>query len=148
MMLFREARLQDIPQMQVVRNSVQENKLSDPSVISDADYIPFLKDKGKGWICEKNDTVVGFAFIDVMNSNVWALFVNPSFENMRIGKTLHDLMLDWYFENYNKPLWLSTALNTRAEKFYELQGWTKAGLHGRNEIKFEMHSEYWKSKKG
>jgi hypothetical protein len=36
-MIFREARLTDIKGMQIVRNAVRENRLSDPRVIADKD---------------------------------------------------------------------------------------------------------------
>ena len=41
-MIIREATATDVSQMQTVRNAVKENKLSDPSVISDQDYIDFI----------------------------------------------------------------------------------------------------------
>lgn len=144
-MEFRIATIEDIPQMQVVRNQVQENKLSDPSVVKDEDYVPFIEEKGRGWVCVDQHTIVGFAFVDVDNHNIWALFVNPDCENKGIGKKLHDDMLDWYFSNHEHPLWLSTAPGTRAEKFYELKGWTRAGSHGK-EVKFEMSSHKWLKK--
>lgn len=36
-MAFREATLQDIPQIQIVRYSVKENVLSDPGLVTDED---------------------------------------------------------------------------------------------------------------
>ena len=41
-MHFREAKIEDIPQMQIVRNAVKENQLSDPALIKDADYDEYL----------------------------------------------------------------------------------------------------------
>jgi hypothetical protein len=35
-MTFREARLEDIPQIQIVRNAVKENTLSDPNLVTEA----------------------------------------------------------------------------------------------------------------
>ena len=42
---IREAVLEDIPQLQIVRNSVLENALSDPTRITPADYEEFLTQK-------------------------------------------------------------------------------------------------------
>lgn len=50
-------------------------------------------------------------------------------------------MLDWYFERTKNKIWLGTAPNTRAEKFYEMQGWKKAGTVNKGEVKFEMAFE-------
>jgi len=40
-MIFREATIADIPQMQVVRNAVKENILSNPGLVTDKDYEAF-----------------------------------------------------------------------------------------------------------
>jgi hypothetical protein len=55
-------------------------------------------------------------------------------------------MLDWYFMQHKQLVWLSTSPNTRAEKFYLLQGWTQTGLYGKGEIKFEMTKQDWESR--
>ena len=41
-MVFREARVTDIPQIQVVRNSVKENTLSNPALVTDNDCENYL----------------------------------------------------------------------------------------------------------
>ncbi len=51
-MNIREAKEEDIHQIQVVRNSVKENTLSDPSLVTDKDCEEFLFGKGKCWVCE------------------------------------------------------------------------------------------------
>lgn len=143
-MIFREARAQDIMQIQTVRNSVKENMLSDPSLVSDADCYSFLFERGKGWVAENEDQkITGFAIADLRDKNIWALFVDPAFENQGIGKQLHRLMLDWYFLQTNDTVWLGTAFNTRAEEFYIRQGWEKTGWHGSKEVKFEMIKNAW-----
>ena len=58
---FRDAKIEDIKQMQLVRNSVKENKLSDPNLISEDDYKEFITKKGKGWVCEIKNQIVAFA---------------------------------------------------------------------------------------
>lgn len=143
MVTFRDAHAEDIPQMQVVRNAVKENQLSDPGLIQDAHYLPYLDKRGKGWVCEEENTVVGFAIADLEKNNIWALFVDPSFENKGIGKLLHALMLNWFFSKTNELVWLGTAPNSRAAKFYVLQGWSHAGTTKDGELKFEMTAEHW-----
>ncbi len=145
-MTFREATIADIPQIQIVRNSVKENMLSNPALVTDADCSAYLTQRGKGWICEADGQLVGFAIADMQDHNIWALFVTPEFEGNGIGKQLHQMMLDWYFGQTKETVWLGTAFNTRAETFYRRQGWKEAGLHGTKEIKFEMSYEDWKAK--
>lgn len=142
-MIFREAIINDIPQMQIVRNAVKENVLSNPALVKDEDYVEYLTKRGKGWICEIDYMVVGFAICDLIDDNIWALFVHPSFDKQGIGKTLHKLMMDWYFAQGKQMCWLSTEPNSRAEKFYEMQGWKNGGIYGKGETKFEMTKLGW-----
>lgn len=144
-MIYREALASDIPQIQVVRNAVKENTLSNPALVSDADCEEFITVRGKGWVCMINDKVAGFAIADLKEENIWALFIDPPFEGKGIGKTLHRLMMDWYFSQQKDYVWLGTAPGTRAAVFYEKQGWTAAGTVHTNEIKFEMTAEDWKT---
>ncbi|MEJ7587522.1 MAG: GNAT family N-acetyltransferase [Ferruginibacter sp.] len=137
-MIFREAQVSDIPQMQFVRNAVTENGLSTPGLINDQDNEEYLTVHGKGWVCVVNKCIVGFSIADLEENKIWALFVHPHHEGKGIGKKLHNLMLDWYFEHTKETVWLGTAPGTRAEKFYKCMGWKETGKHGEKEIKFEM----------
>jgi GNAT superfamily N-acetyltransferase len=141
-MIFREATSEDIPQVQIIRNSVKENMLSNPALITDEECAIFLKQRGKGWVCVIDNAVVGFSIVDLKDKNIWALFVHPDFEGKNIGKKLHGIMLDWYFHQTKETVWLGTAPHTRAERFYRKAGWKEVGMHGK-EIKFEMSYENW-----
>jgi len=50
-MIFREAIVSDIPQIQVVRHAVKENVLSNPALVTDHDCKEFITERGKGWVC-------------------------------------------------------------------------------------------------
>jgi GNAT superfamily N-acetyltransferase len=142
-MIFREANIKDIPQIQIVRHSVKENVLSDPALVTDADCAEYITVRGKGWVCETDHTIVGFAIADLRDHNIWALFIKPEYERKGIGKKLHELMLDWYFTNTHETVWLGTAPNSRAELFYRMAGWKEVGRTKHGEIKFEMDSDEW-----
>jgi len=47
-MLIRIAEPSDISQIQIVRNSVKENMLSDPALVPDEDVTNFITTRGKG----------------------------------------------------------------------------------------------------
>ena len=143
-MIIREATIDDIKQIQIVRNTVKENALSNPDLVTDEDCKEFITVRGKGWVCEIDDRIVGFAIADLQGNNIWALFLDPRFEGNGIGQRLHTIMLNWYFTQTKNKVWLGTAFNTRAERFYRKAGWTEVGLHGTKEIKFEMTYEIWK----
>jgi len=141
--MIREAREADIKQIQIVRNLVKENTLSDPNLVTDDDCREFMFERGKGWVCEINNDVVGFAIADLKDHNIWALFLNPEFEKQGIGKQLHDTMMDWYFDQTKATVWLGTSPGTRAEAFYKKAGWKVIGTHGNGEVKFEMTYDDW-----
>jgi len=142
-MIFRAAKLTDIPEIQQVRHSVLENTLSDPALVTDEDVAVFLTERGKGWVCEIEGQVIGFSIVDLQDHNIWALFLRPEFEKRGIGQRLQSLLLDWYFEQTQETVWLGTAPGTRAEMFYRKSGWTEVGTHGKGEVKFEMQYEEW-----
>ena len=145
-MIYREAEIKDIHQMHVVRTSVKENVLSNPGLITIQDYRNYLTSRGKGFVCEIDNIIVGFSIVDLIDKNVWALFVDPAYEGKGIGKKLHDLMLNWYFSQTTETLWLGTEPKTKAEIFYRKNHWMENGRHGKNEIKFEMNFENWTSR--
>ena len=115
--MIREAVKEDIPQIQVVRNAVKENRLSDPRLVSDNDCLDYLTRRGKGWVSLHNDKITGFAIADLEENNIWALFLLPEYEGQGIGKKLHFAMMEWYFRQGKDEVWLSTAPATRAEYF-------------------------------
>lgn len=145
-MIIREAQIADIPQIQIVRNAVTENTLSDPELVPDADVKDYITRKGKGWVCEIDINIVGFSIVSIVTKNVWALFIQPGFERRGIGRKLHDEMLGWYFNQTNETIWLGTSPGTRAEHFYRKAGWVETGVHGNGEIKFEMSVASWKNR--
>ena len=147
-MNFRVATIKDIPQIQFVRNVVKENQLSDPALVPDKDVEDYIVNRGKGWVCEIDNVVVGFAIISAVDNNVWALFVQPGYDKQGIGKKLHDGMMHWYFAQTDSTVWLSTSPGTRAETFYRKAGWQQTGFTKSGEIKFEMTAAIWALYKG
>lgn len=145
-MKIREASIEDIKQLKEIRHAVKENVLSNPALVTDADYHMFLVKKGKGWVAEVESHIVGFAIIDLEGKNIWALFLHPLHEKAGVGRKLHQTMMEWYFGQTTETVWLSTEANTRASKFYEKAGWIATGPYGHCEIKFEMTYQNWKQK--
>jgi GNAT superfamily N-acetyltransferase len=145
-MNFREAIIEDTKELQVIRHAVKENRLSDPLLVTDADVINFITIRGKGWVCEVNTVIVGFAIVDTIDNNIWALFVHPDHEKKGIGRKLQEIMLNWFFHQSDETLWLGTTPDTRAENFYRSSGWKDKGLRKNGEIRFEMTYADWKNK--
>jgi GNAT superfamily N-acetyltransferase len=142
-MEFREAQAEDIRQMMEIRFAVKENVLNTPGLVTNEICEEFITIRGKGWVCDTGTEIAGFAIVDLQDTNIWALFVRPGYEGKGIGKRLHDDMVDWYFSQTDKTIWLGTSPNTRAEKFYEKAGWTSLGLRPNGEVKFELTAADW-----
>lgn len=140
---IREARPSDIGELQRIRRAVTENVLSDPSKVTDALVEEYLTERGKGWVAEAEGTLLGFAIADLQDNNIWALFIDPKYENMGIGKRLHDTMLHWYFRQGKASVWLSTGPGTRAEGFYRKHHWEAVEVLPNGEVKFEMTRAVW-----
>src|SRR5690242_6691348 len=126
-MTIREALPGDIQRLSIIRNSVKENVLSNPGLVTENDYLEYLTQRGKGWVCEEDNNIAGFAIADLQDHNIWALFVKPDQEGKGVGRMLHDHMLDWYFNQTTETVWLGTAPNSRAANFYRRAGWTEIG---------------------
>ncbi|QIL77577.1 GNAT family N-acetyltransferase [Hymenobacter sp. HDW8] len=143
-MLYREAQVADIPQYMAVRMAVKENQLSNPDRVTEQDNIDYLTRRGKGWVCEADGQIVGFAIADLQDHSIWALFVHPNYERQGIGRQLQTIMLDWYFNQTQHPVWLSTSPGTRAEEFYRQSGWRETGRTASGETRFELTSDEWR----
>ena len=146
-MHYREATADDIKEIQRIRHAVRENIMSDPSLVTDADCLHYITHRGRGWVCEADKKIVGFAIADLQDHNIWALFLLPDYEGLGIGRQLHYLMLAWYFSQTKETVWLSTGRGTRAEGFYRNLGWSEAGPYGKGEIKFDMSFATWQKQK-
>lgn len=123
--LFRRATSTDIPAMSRIRLSVTENTLSNPSRITHDMYEDFLEQSGRGWVTENEGEIVAFCYADKVNASIWALFVSPEHEGHGFGQRLLKLAVDWLFETGHDCIHLTTGANTRADRFYSEQGWTR-----------------------
>lgn len=117
-MTVREAVIADIKEIQEIMNADKDNTLSDTSLVTDKDCEEFITVRGKGWVCETANKIVGFSIVDLKDNNIRALFIRPEFEDLGIGRRLYDIMLDWYFSNTRGKAWLGTLPNTRAGVLY------------------------------
>jgi GNAT superfamily N-acetyltransferase len=143
-MTIREAGVKDIEALSAIRLAVKENVLHNPALVTHKDYVDYLTVHGKGWLAEIYGVIAGFAIAGLEHNNIWALFVHPDFEKNGVGKQLHHTMMNWYFSQTDKPVWLTTAPGTRADAFYRKAGWKDVGMSG-NEVKFELRFSEWEN---
>ena len=136
-MTIRLAADDDIPQMQRIRLSVIENRLSDPSRVQTHHYRAMLR-SGRGWVCEVDGRVTGFAIVDLAAASLWALFVDPAYERRGIGRLLHDAAVEWLFAAGVARITLTTDPGTRAERFYQSAGWECVGPAEKGEKRYDL----------
>jgi GNAT superfamily N-acetyltransferase len=147
---LRTATRADIAAIFRVRYAVRENTLRH-GVIGDEDVRREIEDSGRGWVIEvapeagsdpKTDNppgqIVAFAIGNKLNGNIWALFVHPDAEGCGHGRRLHDTMVGWLWAQGLQKLWLNTGAGTRAQTFYERNGWLSTGRTERGELRFEL----------
>ncbi len=135
-MLLRPALLEDIPAMHALRLGVRENKLTDPSKVTKADYERRLAQPAASWVAEVAGAIAGFAVADFPSRSVWALFVQPGFEGRGIGRSLLRQVTQSLEAAGPGTIHLSTAAGTRAERLYAAAGWTRLGQLPNGEIHF------------
>ena len=131
-MHIRQANLLDISAMSAIRLSVKENTLSDPTRITEQMYRDYLELLGHGWVAEVDGVVVGFSYADKIDASIWALFVSQDYEGRGIAKRLLQVAVDWLFALGHESVHLSTSKDTRADRFYTAQGWTRSVLNERD----------------
>ena len=134
---IRLAGIADVRAMHRLRNSVRENRLSDPQRISEASYLPFVA-AGSSWIAETDTCILGFGIIDANKANVWALFVDAGAEGRGVGQALLSQIIKWSRAKGLGQLSLSTGIGKRAVQFYERAGWKKAGTTVDGEVLYVM----------
>jgi len=125
--MIRRACTNDIPVLMRIRSVVRENVLSNPSKVPAAAYQAFI-DHSTIWLWEEDGRVLGFCAADVGDGTIWALFVDPIAEGRGIGRGL----LPHAMDDLKRTGWaearLTTEVGSRAERFYEANGWIATGL--------------------
>ena len=135
---LRRATVADIPAMSRIRLAVRENALSNPARITEQMYRDYLDALGRGWVAELDGAIIGFSYADRTDASIWALFVEPEREGLGAGKQLLRLAVDWLFEIGNAEVRLGTQANTRADRFYAAQGWTREDMKDDVEVWYRL----------
>ena len=135
--MLRPAALGDIPRIFEIRNTVGENRLSDPSRVTEADTVRFIDD-GALWVWQEADGLVtGFSGSDKRDGSIWALFVAPGHEGKGIGRALLKSACEALRAFGCRLASLSTDPGTQAERHYRADGWTVTGTNEKGELVFQ-----------
>ena len=137
--VVREASPADMPGIGHVRTSVRENLLTVEQLerlgITPASVAASLLTHRKGWVAERAGQIVAFAMADRADASIFALFVLPDYEGRGLGSRLLDLALQWLWDNGAEVVWLTTAPETRAARFYARRGWVPVGAEPSGDVR-------------
>jgi GNAT superfamily N-acetyltransferase len=134
---IRRARLEERPRISEIRFAVRENRLLDPSRVTDADYHWFAENPGI-WVWEEDSRILGFSAADTRDGTIWALFIDPEHEGRGIGRALLAKACDVLREAGHHGATLGTEPGSRADRFYREAGWTALEIDKRGEQIFRL----------
>jgi len=112
-----------------LRASTRENRISRNELrkrgITEESTTELLRTTHRGWLCEAEGKVLGFAIGDGKTGELWVIAVLPDFEGKGIGVRLIKMVEEWLWSLGWQEIWLWTSSdpNTRANQYYLKQGW-------------------------
>jgi GNAT superfamily N-acetyltransferase len=132
--MIRPATLSDIPRIFEIRDSVGENRLSDPGAVTKAET-PWFVENGALWVWQEADGLItGFSGSDKRDGSIWAVFVAPGYEGKGIGRALLKTACDALRAAGHGTAVLTTGPGTRAERHYRADGWSLAGTNANGDL--------------
>ena len=133
-MNYREVSIHDIKDLFYVRTHTDENNLSLKQLSASGITVEAVREKlcgtHKGYLCEHNNKIIGFAIGDRKAGEMRVIAVLPEYINQGIGAKLLLMVEKWLWESGGKQLWLETDINPklRAYSFYKNIGGLMIGL--------------------
>ncbi len=134
---LRAATRDDLPRIHQVRHGTAENRLTDPSLVTDEE-VAWYMDQGVFLVAEDAEAVQGFACANTLTGYVWALFVIDGAQGRGIGKALLDAVIQRLRDAGHRQAFLNTDPDTRAARFYAARGWRPMGQDLRGEVVFRL----------
>ena len=129
-MKLREITTADIPELFAVRTATHENRMTLEELAAVGGTAASVRNRlettFKGWLCEADGRVVGFAMGDRSTGEMEVIAVLPEYIGKGIGSALLRRVEDWLFAQGFTQLWLTTDIDPsfKAYRFYLQHGWT------------------------
>lgn len=132
---LRAATPADLPHIHAVRHGTSENRLADPSRVSDAE-VSWYVDEAIFLVSQDAEDVQGFVCANHQTGYVWALFVIEDAQGRGHGTALLDATLERLKFAGHRQAFLTTSAGSRAAAFYRGRGWRSTGHDLRGEEVF------------
>ena len=135
-MNLRPIEAKDLDEIIEVRTMTRENAFSREALaqlgITAASVANLLDTTHRGWLCEADGKIAGFAIGDGKTGELWVIAVRPEFEGRRIGSSLLSAVERWLRSRGWDEFWLWTSADQkkRAFGFYLRHGWTLSEAKG------------------
>ncbi len=139
---LRVAVTADVADLFRIRTSVRDNHLSIEQMaemgITRETLPAMLEGLGRGWVIEHQGEPVAFSMADAEEATIFAVFVDPAFEDQGAGKRLTLAAEQWLFEQGCAEIWLCTDSDptVRSQGFYRHLGWLDVGLQEDGQTRF------------
>jgi GNAT superfamily N-acetyltransferase len=123
-MNLRAIESQDLSEIIRVRGATRENPFSREALqqigVTEESIAEWLGTTHRGWLCEDDGRIVGFAIGDGSTGELWVIAVLPGSEGLGIGSQLLAAVEDWLASLGWQEFWLwaSSDPGTRAFPFY------------------------------
>ena len=131
---FRQIAESDIEGLFAVRVATGENALSREQLaglgITAKTVLAMLGTTHRGWLCEEDGRIVGFAMGNGEKGEMWVIAVLPDHEGKGTGTELLRRVEEWLWSKGWEEIWLTTDIDItlRAYGFYRRHGWTDVGI--------------------
>ncbi len=135
--IVRPATRADLPRIHEVRHGTAENRLTDASLVTDAEVAWYLEE-AIFLVSEDEAGVRGFACANHQTGYVWALFVIDQAQGRGHGTALLDGAIGRLRQAGHRQAFLTTGRDTKAAAFYRSRGWRQTGLDMRGEAVFRL----------
>jgi GNAT superfamily N-acetyltransferase len=135
--MIRPATRADLPRIWEVRHGTDENRLTDPSLVTDAEVAWYLNE-AIFLVSEDEAGVQGFACANPQTAYVWALFVIDDAQGRGHGTALLDEATERLRQAGHRQAFLTTGQDTKAAGFYLSRGWRQTGVDMRGKAVFRL----------
>jgi GNAT superfamily N-acetyltransferase len=125
--IIRPAIANDLPRIHEIRHGTAENRLSDPSKVTDAEVRWYMNEAIFLVSEDEAGVVQGFTCANHQTGCIWALFVIDGQHGKGHGSSLIMAAIGRLAAAGHRQSFLTTDKETRAEAFYLAKGWTQMG---------------------
>lgn len=140
--LIRVATPDDIDTLFAIRTSVVQNHLSreqmtalgiTPQVLADS-----IREAPCVWIAEVEGRPVAFSMVDRAAGEVFAMFVQPGYEGLGLGRRLMAVAEAALFEQHERLFLITDGRDEiRANGFYQRLGWSMVARVEGDDVRYE-----------